>query len=364
MIELYVCCSICSAIVGTRRVPVQAEDYSCNAPHCRRIGCPKAAMLAPSNAVTVATEAIGSFLVGSRCIHWRLLFRTSRIHLAFFCMELFNVCIRFTGGGAMNDHDVESAAGLLWNAAAGGHAIAPLRENFPAFGPDEAYAVQEINTRRRLDAGGQLVGRKVGLTAAVVQRQLGVDHPDYGMLFADMAFADGVPVPWACLMQPKVEAEVALVLERDLLEPELTMADLLRAIAFALPAIEIVGSRIAEWNIGFVDTVADNASSNAFVLGNMPVDLDRLDLRLAGMVMERSGEVMSLGVGAACLGHPLNAALWLANKMASLGRGLKAGDIVLTGALGPMVPVRPGDVFEAHIQGLGSVRAVIGKQQE
>ncbi|CAN7738041.1 fumarylacetoacetate hydrolase family protein [Variovorax sp. LjRoot290] len=264
----------------------------------------------------------------------------------------------------MTTRDIEVAADSLWSAASGGKAIAPLRETFPGFGPQEAYAVQEINTQRKLQGGGRLVGRKIGLTAKAVQKQLGVDQPDYGMLFADMAIADGEPVRWSRLMQPKVEAEVALVMEHDLLEPGISMAQMLRGVAFALPAIEIVGSRIAEWNIRFVDTVADNASSGLFVLGNTPVPLDDLDLRLAGMVMERKGEQVSLGAGAACLGHPLNAALWLANKMAELGRGLKAGDVVLTGALGPMVPVNPGDVFEARIQGLGSVRAVFEEQQQ
>jgi 2-keto-4-pentenoate hydratase len=263
----------------------------------------------------------------------------------------------------MNDREIESAADQLWNAAASGEAIAPLRDGFPGMTADDAYAVQDFNTERRLKGGMRLVGRKIGLTARTVQRQLGVDQPDFGMLFADMAFADGQPVPWSRLMQPKVEAEVALVMERDLPDSGITVAELIRSIAFALPAIEIVGSRIADWNIRFVDTVADNASSGAFVLGNTPVSLAGLDLRLAGMVMERSGEQVSLGAGAACLGHPLNAALWLANKMAALGRGLKAGDVVLTGALGPMVAVRPGDVFEARIEGLGSVRAVFEEQQ-
>lgn len=264
----------------------------------------------------------------------------------------------------MTSRDIEVAAEALRKAASSGEAIAPLRESFPDFGPSEAYAVQEINTQRKLQAGGRLVGRKIGLTAKSVQKQLGVDQPDYGMLFTDMAIADGEPVQWSTLMQPKVEAEVALVMERDLLEPGITMAQLMRGVAFALPAIEIVGSRISNWNIRFVDTVADNASSGAFVLGNTPVRLDGLDLRLAGMVMERAGEQVSLGAGAACLGHPLNAALWLANKMAELGRGLRAGDVVLTGALGPMVPVNPGDVFEARIQGLGSVRAVFEEQSK
>ncbi len=258
----------------------------------------------------------------------------------------------------MNAQDIALAADLLWESGEAGKAIAPLRERFSDLTSDSAYAIQEHNTERQLKAGARLVGRKIGLTARSVQQQLGVDQPDYGMLFAHMAVGDGEPVRWSRLMQPKVEAEVALVMERDLLESGITAAQLLRSVAFALPAIEIVGSRIAEWNIRFVDTVADNASSSAFVLGNTPVPLSGLDLRLAGMVMERSGEQVSLGAGAACLGHPLNAALWLANKMASVGRGLRAGDVVLTGALGPMVPVRPGDVFEARIAGLGSVRAV------
>jgi 2-keto-4-pentenoate hydratase len=264
----------------------------------------------------------------------------------------------------MTSCDIEAAAEALRKAASSGEAISPLRESFPDFGPAEAYAVQEFNTQRKLQDGGRLVGRKIGLTAKSVQNQLGVDQPDYGMLFADMAIADGEAVPWSTLMQPKVEAEVALVMERDLPDPGTTMAQLMRGIAFALPAIEIVGSRIAHWNIRFVDTVADNASSGAFVLGNTPMRLDGLDLRLAGMVMERRGEQVSLGAGAACLGHPLNAALWLANKMAELGRGLKAGDVVLTGALGPMVAVNPGDAFEARIHGLGSVRAVFEEQKK
>jgi 2-keto-4-pentenoate hydratase len=264
----------------------------------------------------------------------------------------------------MNKREIELAANMLWNAADVGEAITPLRESFPGLTGEDAYAVQEFNTDRRLRAGTRLVGRKIGLTARSVQQQLGVDQPDYGMLFADMAVTDGEPVPWARLMQPKVEAEVALVMDRDLLEPGITSAQLLRAVAFVLPAIEIVGSRIADWNIRFVDTVADNASSSAFVVGNTPVSLTGLDLRLAGMVMERAGEQVSLGAGAACLGHPLNAALWLANKMASVGRGLKAGDVVLTGALGPMVSVRPGDVFEARIEGLGSVRAVFEEERK
>jgi 2-keto-4-pentenoate hydratase len=162
-------------------------------------------------------------------------------------------------------------------------------------------------------------------------------------------------------MQAKCEAEVALVLEHDLVDGGIGMADLISAIAYVLPAIEIVGSRIEKWDIRITDTIADNASAGLYVLGNRPILLNTIDLRLAGMVMELRGKQVSLGVGAACLGHPLNAALWLARKMVSVGMPLRSGDVVMTGALGPMVPVRPGDVFDAHVAGLGSIRVAFGQ---
>jgi 2-keto-4-pentenoate hydratase len=158
-------------------------------------------------------------------------------------------------------------------------------------------------------------------------------------------------------MQPRVEAEVALVLENDLARSQLTLVDLLDATAYALPAIEVVGSRIEKWDIKIVDTIADNASSGQFVLGTTPVRIEDVDLRLCGMVMECKGDQVSVGAGVACLGNPLTAALWLARKMVDVGMPLKAGDVVMTGALGPMAPVKPGDVLEARISGLGSVRA-------
>jgi 2-keto-4-pentenoate hydratase len=195
-----------------------------------------------------------------------------------------------------------------------------------------------------------------------VQKQLGVDQPDYGMLFDDMAVPDGWEISRKQLIQPKVEAEVAFVLERNLDHERLTIADVLRAVAFALPAIEVVDSRIADWKIGILDTIADNASSGLYVLGATPKKLKDLDLRSAGMVMESAGEPVSVGAGAACLGDPLSAMLWLAKTMARVGRPLQAGDTVLSGALGPMAPVKWGDVFEARISGLGSVRAAFAKE--
>lgn len=241
--------------------------------------------------------------------------------------------------------------------------IAPVREHLPDAGIDVAYAIQDRNTETWLRHGRHLVGRKIGLTSLAVQRQLGVDQPDFGMLFADMAAREGEPIAVGRVLQPKIEAEVALMLERDLEMETPTIADVIRATAYAAPALEIVGSRIANWNIRILDTVADNASSGLFVMGSPMRRLDGLDLRSAQMEMTRGFEVVSKGSGAACLGHPLNAAVWLAGEMVRRGRPLRAGDIVLTGALGPMVPVKAGDRFEANIDGLGTVSAVFVEER-
>jgi 2-keto-4-pentenoate hydratase len=226
---------------------------------------------------------------------------------------------------------------------------------------EAAYAVQALNTQRRLAAGERLVGRKIGLTSQAVQKQLGVDSPDFGALFASMAVAHGEEIASKRLMQAKAEAEIALVLAHDLVHEQHTVADIISATAYALPAIEIVDSRIANWDIRLTDTVADNASSGLFVLGSRPVKLSQFDVIGCGMVIERRGEQVSVGLGAACLGNPLHAAIWLANVMVKVGAPLRAGDVVLTGALGPMVPVLPGDVLNADIQGLGSVSAIVGR---
>ncbi|MGW0190888.1 2-keto-4-pentenoate hydratase [Streptomyces sp. NPDC003362] len=258
---------------------------------------------------------------------------------------------------------VVKAADLLAEAARTRSACPPVRTLFDDGGDVEiAYAVQQLNVRRGLDAGRRIVGRKIGLTSVAVQRQLGVDQPDFGALFADMAVPDGGEVPAGRLLQPKVEAEVALVLGRDLPHHECTAVDVLRAVGFALPALEIVDSRIADWDISLVDTVADNASCGLYVLGTTPVPLTAVDLRTVTMTMTRNGETVSEGTGADCLGSPLNAAVWLASALAERGDPLRAGDLVLTGALGPMAPAAPADVFEAHVFGLGSVRVGFAKE--
>lgn len=253
--------------------------------------------------------------------------------------------------------DITAAAERLHAAASTGRPCEPIRDLIDAADMDGAYAVQEANTSHHLRAGRRLVGRKIGLTARAVQRQLGVDQPDYGMLFADMSVPDGEAIPRRAVMQPKLEVEIAFVIGRDLTGDELTIIDVMRAVEYALPALEIVCSRIANWDIRLADTIADNASSGLFVLGAEPKTLGSFDLRLCGGVLECRGEPVSVGAGVACMGNPLNAALWLARVMAKAGRPLVAGDVILSGALGPMVAVSPGDHFTARINGLGTARA-------
>lgn len=253
---------------------------------------------------------------------------------------------------------IAALAARLRQASENGQAVAPIAAELPAGSLDTAYAIQNHNTEHALAQGRRLVGRKIGLTSLAVQAQLGVDQPDFGMLFADMAVGDGEAIAAGRLIQPKVEAEIALVLGRDLTHERHTYADLIRATDYALPAIEVVDSRIANWNIRFVDTVADNASSGLFVLGSQPRRLGEFDLTACAMDMRQGDEVVSRGNGRACLGNPLNAAVWLADVMVRYGRPLQAGDIVLTGALGPMVNAGPGQTFVAEIAGLGSVTAV------
>ncbi|KGB52050.1 putative 2-hydroxypent-2,4-dienoate hydratase [Sphingopyxis sp. LC363] len=252
---------------------------------------------------------------------------------------------------------IEEAAIALRTAAEKRSPIPPLRESLSGGGVAAAYAVQELNTRHALSSGRRLVGRKIGLTSRAVQKQLGVDQPDYGMLFADMDVPEGEPIGLGRVIQPKVEAEIAIVVGRDLLQPDLTIAELIRAVEYVVPAIEVVDSRIANWDIRILDTIADNASSGLFVLGAVPRKLDGLDLRACGMVMECRGEPVSVGAGVACLGSPISASLWLARVMAREGRPLLAGDVLLSGALGPMATVAAGDVVEARINGVGTVKA-------
>nr|WP_319563641.1 fumarylacetoacetate hydrolase family protein [uncultured Rhodoferax sp.] len=256
----------------------------------------------------------------------------------------------------MTSTTIVAAAQALRQARSERHTIARISETFGIAGLDAAYQVAEINSRARLaEPGRRLVGLKVGLTSPVVQQQLGIDQPDFGLLFDDMEYLDGDSVPTARLIQPKVEAEVAFVVGRDLPANTPTWSEFLNAIAYAVPALEIVDSVIQDWKITLVDTVADNASSALYVLGQQPVTLGAMDLSQLGMQMTINGRLVSTGSGAACLGHPLRAAYWLARTLGQRGQPLVAGQVVLSGALGPMVPINAGDAVYARIGDLGSV---------
>lgn len=257
---------------------------------------------------------------------------------------------------SLSKKDIEKAATAIRHAYADMKPISALRESYDMSIAD-AYAVQEVNTRHWLKEGRILSGRKIGVTSKAVQGQLGVDQPDFGMLFSDMAFADGQEVSMSHLLQPKIEGEIAFYLGKDLDMPGLTLAEVLSAIEYAVAAIEIVDSRIADWDIKITDTIADNASSGLYVLGSRPMKLDGFDHLNCGMVIEHRGEPVCTGTGAACLGNPLNACLWLAQKMLEVGRPLRAGDLILSGALGPLTPVEANETYELKIEGLGSVRA-------
>ncbi|KAA9166038.1 2-keto-4-pentenoate hydratase [Amycolatopsis acidicola] len=258
---------------------------------------------------------------------------------------------------AVDELTVRQACRELWTAARLHRPVPPIRDLFEPGDIDSGYAVQELLTLCRLRDGGRVIGHKIGLTSPAVQRQLGVDQPDFGVLFHDMLRTGREPIDLASLIAPKIEAEVAFVLAGDLDDPELTPAAVQRKVAYVQPALEIVDSRVGDWDISIVDTVADNASSGLFVLGDKKTPLNGLDLIAARMTMTTAGEVVSHGTGADCLGDPVLAVLWLARKLRDLGLTLRAGEIVLAGALGPMATVRAGATYHAEISGLGTVSA-------
>ncbi len=256
---------------------------------------------------------------------------------------------------------IAELADRLWQAEVERVPIAPLTDERDDLVIEDAYAIQSHNVERRVAAGGVVCGRKVGLTSRPMQQLLGVDEPDFGVLLDDMFVDDGDEIALATLLQPRVEAEMAFVMARDLAGPG-TVADALTAVAGVLPSIEVVDSRIADWRIKLVDTVADNASCGRLVLGGTLTPVTALDLRLTGMLLYRNGVAIDSGAGAAALGNPVRCVAWLANKLGGLGSGLRRDDIVLPGALHRMTPARPGDVFRAEFDHLGSVTARFGEE--
>jgi 2-keto-4-pentenoate hydratase len=250
---------------------------------------------------------------------------------------------------------VETAARRLQQAIHAGVPCTPIRDLIGADDIAAAYSVQSVIVGDRISAGALVVGRKVGLTSPAVQAQLGVDQPDFGVLLDDMGHPDGAVVSMDGLLQPRIEAEVAFVLGADLDQDPLTDDQVRASVTAVLPALEIVDSRIAGWDITFADTVADNGSSALYVLGDRGRTLADVEPVEVEMSMTRNGEVVSTGNGRACLGDPLAALAWLARTACDVGDPLRAGQVVLSGALGPMVTVAPGDTFQAQISGLGTV---------
>jgi len=256
---------------------------------------------------------------------------------------------------------LEAAAGQLRDAMVAGVPCDPVRDmpGVTAAGPEAGYAVQQINTEHWLRSGRRVSGHKVGLTNPAVQRQLGMDEPIWGVLYSDKCRTDGDDLAGAGLIEPRVEVEVAVVLGADLDEGAHTVADVISATAYVLPALEIVDSRIAGWNISNFDMIADNAGSGLYVLGTRPVPLAAVDLRRVEMQLTINGKPAATGSGAACLGNPLNSVLWLADALCERGTPLQAGETIMTGSLCGMLPLSVGDDLAAEINGVGTVSAVL-----
>jgi 2-keto-4-pentenoate hydratase len=273
-------------------------------------------------------------------------------------------CNRFYYRPVTTQDSTATSIGAAVERLARAHATrvpcAPVRDLIGTDDLDAAYAVQQGLVRARLADGATVVGRKIGATSEAVQTQLGVDQPDFGYLLSDMdVSAGGGPISMRTLLQPRVEGEVAFRLARDIDPPagaEITLDVVRDAVDVALPALEIVDSRIADWAIGFTDTVADNASSGLFVVGTDGRTLDELEPREVTMSLTINGEERSTGTGAACLGDPLEALRWLAVQAQRYGDPLRAGHLILSGALGPFVPFAPGDRVEATISGFEPLR--------
>jgi 2-keto-4-pentenoate hydratase len=251
--------------------------------------------------------------------------------------------------------ETEKCSEHLAQAEIQGRGVSPLTELNPDLTIEEAYQVQLLTIQKKVEAGQRIVGKKIGLTSAAMQNLLGVDQPDYGHLLDGMVIENGGEISLDKVLQPKVEAEIAFVLKKDLVGPRVTEMDVLQATDYVLPALEIVDSRIADWNIKLQDTIADNASSGLYVLGGKPLSIDQLDLAQVGMVLYKNGEIMNTGVGAAALGHPAACVAWLANKLFEYGITLKAGEVILSGALSAAINGEPGDHFQARFAHLGEV---------
>lgn len=264
----------------------------------------------------------------------------------------------------MTTDETVRAATLLLDAATSRTPIPPITETFNALTIQDAYAIQLAQIEALEQAGRSIKGMKVGLTSVSMQQLLGVGQPDFGHLLDDFFFLEHEPVPITRFLQPRVEPEVAFVLKKPLRGPGVTTSEAIAAVDYVVPALEIVDSRITDWRITIIDTIADNASSGGLVLGSTPTPLQEVDLRLGGCVFRRNGKVVGTGAGGAVLGSPVNALVWLANTLGGLGSVLEEQALVLPGAVTAMVPVAQGDTFTATFSGLGSVTARFVHKEE
>jgi len=256
----------------------------------------------------------------------------------------------------MDDIKIKKYGDELYDAFVKFSPVRPLLEREPGITIEDAYKIQEHFVARRVAAGERIIGKKIGATSKPVQDFLGVYQPDFGMLTSGMVYQEDDTIDLGTMIQPKAEAELAFVLKADLKGPGITAMDVIRATDYVLPCFEIVDSRIIDWKIKIQDTVADNASCGVFVLGKTRGDPRVLDITLAGMVLEKNGEIFSTGVGAAVQGSPANAVAWLANTLGALGIPFKAGEVILSGSQSSLVPVVGGDELVCTVGGLGSCR--------
>lgn len=256
---------------------------------------------------------------------------------------------------ALSDKELSGVAQRLLTATRDRRPIEPVTKNYPEITVQEAYKIQILNVEARLSQGCKVVGKKIGLTSPAMQEMVGVDEPDYGHLLDDMFVYEGMGLDASQLLQPKIEGEIAFVLEKDLSGPGITSVDVLRSTAGVMASLEIIDSRIKDWQIKIQDTIADNASSAGFVLGSKLVPLANLDLRRVGFVMTKNGQLVGSGAGAAVLGNPVQSVAWLANRLADYGISLKAGEVILSGTPTAAVPVEAGDTIHLMVDRIGDV---------
>ncbi len=253
------------------------------------------------------------------------------------------------------DQFCEEIANQLLEAERSLKPIAPLTETYPEISVQQAYQIQLAQIQQKVKQGARVIGKKIGLTSKAMQEMVGVSEPDYGHLLDTMSYVDGEIIDIGQFIEPKVEVEIAFILAKDLKGPGVSITNVIDATDYIVPAFEVIDSRIKDWKIKFEDTVADNGSSAKVVLGGIPTKIDQVDLRHIGMVIDVNGAQIATGAGAAVLGNPLKAVAWLANKLGEFDISLKAGEVILSGAITAAVPIKSGDIFNAHFAHIGSV---------